>query len=236
MSAPADRVGRHRPRHPAAVHHRGVRKPARRRPRCPPRRPPRRLRADHDPQSQLSEHGVSVWLDDLSRELLAGGELQHLIEDRHVVGVTTNPTIFASALAKGDRYTDQLRGLADAHATVDDAIFQITTDDVRTACDAFLPTFQATGGVDGRVSIEVDPRLARDTTATITAARTLSDAVDRTNILVKIPATEQGLPAITATLFGLPVGPTNGSHVVVADLDRARTAQDSHRLRERHRG
>ncbi|ADP84455.1 transaldolase [Pseudofrankia inefficax] len=176
------------------------------------------------PLAQLSAHGVSVWLDDLSRELLAGGELQHLIERRHVVGVTTNPTIFASALAKGDRYTDQLRALADVHATVDDAIFQITTDDVRTACDAFQPVFEASGGVDGRVSIEVDPRLARDTEATITAARTLADAVDRPNVLVKIPATEQGLPAITATIAaGISVNVT-----LIFSLDRYQAVIDAY--------
>jgi transaldolase len=152
-----------------------------------------------DPLGKLSAHGVSVWLDDLSRELLAGGDLQSLIRDRHVVGVTTNPTIFASALAKGERYTDQLRDLAGQHVGIDDAIFAITTD-VRTAADLFHPVFQTTGGVDGRVSIEVDPRLARDTAATITAAQALSRAVDRANVLVKIPATEQGLPAITATI------------------------------------
>ncbi len=153
-----------------------------------------------DPLGELSAQGVSVWLDDLSRELLAGGDLDRLIRDRHVVGVTTNPTIFASALANGERYTSQLRELAGQHAGLDEAIFAITTDDVRAAADLFQPVFEATGGVDGRVSIEVDPRLARDTDATITAARALSRAVDRANVLVKIPATEPGLAAITATI------------------------------------
>ncbi|GAB2479520.1 transaldolase [Jatrophihabitans fulvus] len=154
----------------------------------------------NDPLARLSDAGVSVWLDDLSRELLAGGELMRLIDERHVVGITTNPTIFASALSKGERYADQLRSLAGEHATVDDAIFRITTDDVRTACDTLLPLFEATDGQDGRVSIEVDPRLSRDTAATIAAARALADTVDRRNVLVKIPATREGLPAITATL------------------------------------
>src|SRR5512142_2532539 len=150
----------------------------------------------------LSDAGVSIWLDDLSRELLAGGELDALIADRHVVGVTTNPTIFASALAKGDRYTDQLRGLADRHASVEAAVFTVITDDVRAGCRALRPVFDRTDGVDGRVSIEVDPRLARDTYATIAQARVLCDAVRETNLFVKIPATVEGLAAITAVTAG----------------------------------
>ncbi|HEY6796056.1 MAG TPA: transaldolase [Kineosporiaceae bacterium] len=153
-----------------------------------------------DALADLSRHGVSVWLDDLSRELLAGGELARLIRDRHVVGVTTNPTIFAAALAKGDRYTDQVRALAARGASVQEAVFEITTDDVRTAADLFRPVYDATGGVDGRVSIEVDPRLARDTEATVKAARALWSTVDRPNTMIKIPATLEGLPAITTVL------------------------------------
>jgi transaldolase len=177
-----------------------------------------------DPLAQLADHGVSIWLDDLSRELLAGGQLQNLIDERHVVGVTTNPTIFASALAKGERYTDQLRDLADQHASVDDAIFAITTDDVRTACDLFAPVFESTHHVDGRVSIEVDPRLARDTDATVTAAKALSDTVGRPNMLVKIPATEQGLPAITAAIAaGISVNVT-----LIFSLQRYRDVIDAY--------
>jgi transaldolase len=158
------------------------------------------MSATPDPLAELCAAGVSIWLDDLSRELLAGGELASLIADKHVVGVTTNPTIFASALAKGDRYTDQLRQLADSGATVDDAIFAITTADVRSGCDMLRPVFEQTDGVDGRVSIEVDPRLARDTTATIEQARALWQAVDKPNLFVKIPATQEGLPAITTAI------------------------------------
>src|SRR3954454_5042497 len=120
-----------------------------------------------DAMARLSEFGVSIWLDDLSRELLAGGELQKLIDERHIVGVTTNPTIFASALAKGDRYEDQVRGLAARGADVDTTVFEHTTDDVRSGCDVFRPVYDATILVDGGGSIEVYPWLARDTERTI---------------------------------------------------------------------
>jgi len=153
-----------------------------------------------DALARLSELGVSVWLDDLSRELLAGGELQKLIDERHVVGVTTNPTIFASALAKGDRYEEQVRALAARGADVDTTVFEITTDDVRSGCDVFRPVYEATNHVDGRVSIEVDPRLARDTEKTIEAARSLWTTVDRPNAMIKIPATVEGLPAISQVI------------------------------------
>jgi transaldolase len=150
-----------------------------------------------DPLAELSAQGVAVWLDDLSRELLASGELQSLITGRHIVGVTTNPTIFASALAKGDRYDAQLSHLAELGASTETAIFTVTTDDVRTACDVLSPVYQQTAAKDGRVSIEVDPRLARDAAATADMARALRSAVDRDNMFVKIPATSEGLAAIT---------------------------------------
>jgi transaldolase len=149
------------------------------------------------PLAALSEAGVSVWLDDLSRELLAGGGLSDLVADRHVVGVTTNPTIFASALAHGERYTEQLRDLNRAGASVDDAVFAITTADVRIACRLLRPVFDATSGLDGRVSIEVDPRLAKDAAATVTQAHRLVAAVAEPNMFVKVPATVEGLTAIT---------------------------------------
>jgi transaldolase len=176
-----------------------------------------------DALARLSELGVSVWLDDLSRELLAGGELERLIRDRHVVGVTTNPTIFASALAKGDRYEDQVRDLAARRADVDATVFEITTDDVRTACDVFRPVYEATDHVDGRVSIEVDPRLARDTQRTIDAARSLWTTVDRPNALIKIPATEAGLPAITQAISeGISVNVT-----LIFSLERYRAVMNA---------
>ncbi len=171
-----------------------------------------------DALAQLSEAGVSVWLDDLSRELLADGSLQRLIDDRHVVGVTTNPTIFASALAKGDAYDEQLRELAAAGKDVDAVLFDVTTQDVRTACDVMRPVFDATGGQDGRVSIEVDPRLAHDTAATVEMAKKLWAAVDRPNVMIKIPATVEGLPAISQCIAaGISVNVT-----LIFALDRYR--------------
>jgi transaldolase len=153
-----------------------------------------------DPLTELSRAGVSVWLDDLSREMIDSGELARLVTDRHVVGVTSNPTIFASALAEGDRYTDQLRRLAERGASVEEAVFEVTTDDVRSACDVLRPVYDATDRRDGRVSIEVDPRLAHDTAATVEAARLLWRTVDRPNVMIKIPATVQGLAAISTAL------------------------------------
>jgi transaldolase len=148
----------------------------------------------------LADAGVSIWLDDLSRERLRSGNLAQLITDSHVVGVTTNPTIFASALADGAAYDEQVRELAARGASVEDAIREITVADVQQACDVFSGTWERTGGVDGRVSLEVDPGLARDTEGTVAQALDLWKAVDRPNLLVKIPATEAGLPAITRAL------------------------------------
>ncbi|MGD9985331.1 transaldolase [Pseudonocardia sp.] len=154
----------------------------------------------HERLAALSAAGVSIWLDDLSRERLRSGNLRELIEDWNVVGVTTNPTIFAGALANGEAYTDQIRDLAARGASVADAVREITVADVQQACDVFSGTWEATGGIDGRVSLEVDPTLARDTEATVAEAVDLWKAVDRPNLLVKIPATEQGLPAISRAL------------------------------------
>ncbi|MEV0459215.1 transaldolase [Catellatospora methionotrophica] len=178
----------------------------------------------HDPLAELAAAGVSVWLDDLSRELLERGELAKLVADRHVVGVTTNPTIFASALAKGERYDAQLRQLAVGGASVDEAVFAITTTDVREGCRVLREVHDATDGVDGRVSIEVDPRLARDAQATITQARALWEAVDESNLLVKIPATEEGLAAITTVIAeGISVNVT-----LIFSLDRYRAVVDAY--------
>ena len=171
-----------------------------------------------DALAQLSEHGVSIWLDDLSRELLNGSDLQSLINDRHVVGVTTNPTIFAAALAKGDAYSEQLAELSEAGTDVEQAVFAITTADVQRACDVFRPVYDATDGVDGRVSIEVDPRLSHDTARTVEVAKALFAAVDRPNVLIKIPATVEGLSAISQTLAeGISVNVT-----LIFALDRYR--------------
>jgi len=153
-----------------------------------------------DNLAQLSQAGVSIWLDDLSRERLNSGNLAELIRDKHVVGVTTNPTIFANALSNGEAYDEQVRELAARGADVHAAVRELTTTDVRNAADLFRDIHTRTGGVDGRVSIEVDPSLARDTDKTVAEAQDLWKTVDRPNILVKIPATEEGLPAITKTL------------------------------------
>lgn len=150
--------------------------------------------------SRLSAEGVSIWLDDLSRELLETGELARLVTEMNVVGVTSNPTIFASALSKGERYAEQVKALATRGADVDAAVFEITTDDVRSACDLLRPVYDATDGLDGRVSIEVDPRLAHHEPETVAAARRLWATVDRPNAMIKIPATLEGLPSITAVL------------------------------------
>ena len=150
--------------------------------------------------AQLSAAGVSVWLDDLSRERLDSGNLAELIATRSVVGVTTNPTIFQGALTKGDAYQAQFTELVDRGAGVDEVIRVLTTDDVRRACDLLLPVHEASGGIDGRVSIEVDPRLAHDTDKTVAQALELWKIIDRPNLLVKIPATEAGLPAITRVI------------------------------------
>ena len=168
------------------------------------------------PTEKLTAEGVSIWLDDLSRERITTGNLADLIATRNVSGVTTNPTIFATALSKGHAYESQVAELAAAGASTDDAIFRITTDDVRDAADIFRPVYDATNGVDGRVSIEVSPDLAHDTDATIAEAKKLSAAVDRPNVHIKIPATRAGLPAITEVIgSGISVNVT-----LIFSLDR----------------
>jgi transaldolase len=171
-----------------------------------------------DHLKELSAVGVSIWLDDLNRSLITGGGLRTLIETSSVVGVTTNPSIFAAALSAGDAYTDQITELAAEGRTVDEAVFALTTADVRNACDIMADVYRATGGQDGRVSIEVDPRLAHDTAKTVQAAQELHAAVDRPNVHIKIPATVEGLPAISQTLtMGISVNVT-----LIFSLDRYR--------------
>jgi transaldolase len=153
-----------------------------------------------DALAALSNAGVSIWLDDLSRERLLSGSLADLAARDHVVGVTTNPSIFAKAISSGDAYASQLSDLATRGVQPAEALRALTTFDVRWACDVLRPVYEATGGLDGRVSIEVDPRLAHDTEATIAEARALWWLVDRPNLFIKIPAARQGLPAIAACL------------------------------------
>jgi len=150
-----------------------------------------------------------VWLDDISRDRLRTGNLQMLIDDLHVVGVTSNPTIFAKSLSAGTAYDEQIADLKLRGVSVDEASRMITTYDIRWACDVFRPVWERSGGQDGRVSLEVDPRLANETEQTIAEARALWWMVNRPNLLIKIPATLAGLPAITqATSEGISVNVT----------------------------
>ena len=174
--------------------------------------------------ADLSAAGVSVWLDDLSRERLQTGNLQSLIDTKSVVGVTTNPSIFQAALSKGDAYDDQIAELAERGADVDATIRTVTTDDVRNACDVFAKIYEQSDGVDGRVSIEVDPRLAHDTDKTILQAIELWKIVDRPNLLIKIPATEAGVPAIASVLAeGISVNVT-----LIFSVERYRLVMDAY--------
>jgi transaldolase len=172
----------------------------------------------------LSDAGVSIWLDDLSRELLETGKVADLINDKNVVGLTSNPSIFQAALSQGHRYSDDLAALTMAGKSVDEVVHDLTTEDVRDACDLFLPIYERTGGVDGRVSIEVDPRLAHETEATAEQAKALHGAVDRPNVLIKIPATLAGLPAITTAIGqGISVNVT-----LIFSLDRYRAVMNAY--------
>ncbi len=155
---------------------------------------------ENTPTAALSTLGVSIWLDDLSRERITSGGLGKLIAERNIVGVTTNPTIFASALAKGEAYDAQVAELAAAGKSVTEAVFEITTTDVANASDIFRPVYDATGGKDGRVSIEVEPGFAHDAAATSAQAKQLWAKVNRPNAMIKIPATIEGLEAITETI------------------------------------
>ncbi|RDH76702.1 transaldolase [Mycolicibacterium moriokaense] len=172
----------------------------------------------------LSAAGVSVWLDDLSRDRLQTGNLQELIDTKSVVGVTTNPSIFQAALSKGTAYDDQVNELAARGADVDATIRTVTTDDVRNACDVLAKAYEQSDGVDGRVSIEVDPRLAHDTDKTILQAIELWKIVDRPNLLIKIPATMAGLPAIKSVIGeGISVNVT-----LIFSVERHRLVMDAY--------
>ncbi|OIJ69235.1 transaldolase [Streptomyces mangrovisoli] len=177
-----------------------------------------------DALKRLSEEGVAIWLDDLSRKRITSGNLAELIDQQHVVGVTTNPTIFQKAISSGDGYESQLTDLAARKVTVEEAVRMITTADVRDAADILRPVFDATDGQDGRVSIEVDPRLAHHTKATVAEAKQLAWLVDRPNTLIKIPATRAGLPAITEVIgLGISVNVT-----LIFSLERYREVMDAY--------
>ncbi|MGW6904165.1 transaldolase [Streptomyces sp. NPDC054940] len=173
---------------------------------------------------RLSDEGVSIWLDDLSRKRIESGNLAELIAGKNVVGVTTNPSIFQAAIGSGEGYEEQLADLAVRGVTVDEAVRMMTTADVRAAADILRPVYDATAGRDGRVSIEVDPRLAHHTAATIAEAKQLAWLVDRANVMIKIPATKAGLPAITEVVAqGISVNVT-----LIFSLERYREVMDAY--------
>ncbi|RZD73829.1 transaldolase [Streptomyces albidoflavus] len=177
-----------------------------------------------DALKRLSDEGVAIWLDDLSRKRITSGNLAELIDESNVVGVTTNPSIFQKAISQGDGYESQLADLAAREVSVDEAVRMITTADVRDAADILRPVFDATDGQDGRVSIEVDPLLAHNTKATVAEAKQLAWLVDRPNTLVKIPATRAGLPAITKVIGkGISVNVT-----LIFSLERYREVMDAY--------
>ena len=177
-----------------------------------------------DALAQLSDAGVSIWLDDISRERLRTGNLQDLVDSKHVVGVTSNPTIFQKALEKGEAYDEQARDLALRKTDTDEAIRYFMAYDIRWACDVLKPVYEASGGADGRVSIEVDPRLAHDSDRTTAEAKALWWLVDRPNALIKIPATKEGLPSIAKTTgAGISVNVT-----LIFGLDRYDAVMDAY--------
>ena len=178
---------------------------------------------DTDRLAALTEAGVSIWLDDLSRRRLTSGNLVQLVRDKHVTGITSNPTIFATALSEASDYDEQVRELAERGASVDDTVRAVTTADVREACDVMREVWERTDRVDGRVSLEVDPRLAHETERTCAEAADLWKTVDRPNLLIKIPATDAGLPAITQTLGdGISVNVT-----LIFSVERYRQVMDA---------
>jgi len=173
---------------------------------------------------EISDAGVSIWLDDLSRDRLHDGSLVTLISDSHVVGVTTNPSIFSAAIAKSTLYQADILDMASKGYSTIEIVTQLTTDDVRNACDLFAPTFVSSNGVDGRVSIEVDPELAYDTSATVSRGKYLWSVVKRPNLLIKVPATMEGLPAIEElTAQGISVNVT-----LIFSVERYRMVMDSY--------
>ncbi|MEV4617252.1 transaldolase [Asanoa sp. NPDC049573] len=177
-----------------------------------------------DRLAELTAAGVAIWLDDLSRVRLSTGTLDQLRREQHVVGVTTNPTIFAKALSDATAYDGQVQDLATRGVSTEEAVRMLTAYDVRWACDVLRPAFDASDGVDGRVSLEVDPRLAHETDKTIAEAKGLWWLIDRPNAFIKIPATEEGLPAITATLAaGVSVNVT-----LIFSLDRYSQVMDAY--------
>ena len=181
-----------------------------------------------DALADLSGHGVSIWLDDINRNRLVSGNLQELIDTKHVVGVTSNPSIFQKAMegaADGDScYAEQVHDLAVRGVSLEESVRLLTSFDIRWACDVLRPVYDDTNGQDGRVSIEVDPRIAHDTDKTSAEAQALWWLVDRPNVMIKIPATEAGLPSITeSTALGISVNVT-----LIFSIDRYRKVMDAY--------
>ncbi|MDX3078040.1 transaldolase [Streptomyces sp. MI02-7b] len=180
--------------------------------------------APAEPLRRLAAAGVSIWLDDLSRRRITTGDLAELVASERVVGVTTNPSIFQAAIGSGEDYREQLAELAVRGVTRDEAVRMMTAADVRDAADVLRPVYDATGGRDGRVSIEVDPRLAHHTAATVAEAKQLAWLVNRPNVMIKIPATEAGLPAIAEVIgLGISVNVT-----LIFSLERYREVMEAY--------
>ncbi|MGV0417541.1 transaldolase [Corynebacterium segmentosum] len=150
--------------------------------------------------SELAQLGTSTWLDDLSRQRLESGNLKEIISSKSIVGVTTNPAIFATAMTSGTAYDEDLAALKEKNASADEAVYSLAITDVQNACDLFADIYAESDGQDGRVSIEVDPRISDDAAATLKQARELWDQVDRPNAMIKVPATKGSLPAIEDAL------------------------------------
>ena len=177
-----------------------------------------------DALAELSAQGVSIWLDDISRERLASGNLADLIANKHVVGVTSNPSIFQKALEQGSAYDEQVADLKARGVSLEESVRLLTSYDIRWGCDVLRPVYDSTHGQDGRVSIEVDPRIAHDTTKTTAEAKALWWLVDRPNVMVKIPATEAGLPSIAeATAAGISINVT-----LIFSIDRYRKVMQAY--------
>lgn len=178
----------------------------------------------HSPTQQLASLGVSIWLDDLSKDRLTSGSLAGLMKDLNVVGVTSNPTIFAASVAGSDSYDPDIQAMKREGVSAEEAVFRIMIADVQGACDLLRPVYDRSGGVDGRVSLEVSPLLARDTEGTVAQALQLWSAVGRENLMIKIPATREGLPAITRVLAeGVSVNVT-----LIFSIDRYREVIDAY--------
>src|SRR6478672_4614754 len=168
------------------------------------------------PLHELTAHGQSVWFDTLSRDLVQSGELARMMKDDAVTGVTSNPTIFQKALSQSDAYDEALKKLLAETDDPTEIFFSLALQDIRDACDVLKPAFDASKGIDGFVSMEVEPGIAYDTEATAEQVKWISEQVDRPNLYVKIPATEPGLPAIEDSIaHGIPINIT-----LIFSLDR----------------